>query len=234
MRVQTQTRWNAGPATVPSRRVAAPSWRDPRLLVGVVLVLASVVVGTVTVSAARATTGVWAVTSPVGAGVALTPSDVHVVQVRLDDANLAGYVPATEAVDVGRVTLRGVGAGELLPRSALGSSVDLTDRPVTLRLTGAVPAGVQEGALADVWVTWPAPTAATVTDRSSRPAPELLVQAAEVSTVTGPGTGLSARSGADVQVLVPVGALPEVLQALALEARVDLVPVPGSGTAARS
>lgn len=226
--MHTRTRPTAGTA-VPARRVAAPSWRDPRLLVGVVLVLASVVVGSRTVAAAQATTGVYAVTAAVGAGSALTAADVVVVQVRLDDANLAGYVPATGRPDPTWVTLRAVGAGELLPRSALGRTADLGDRPVTLPLSGAVPTGIAEGALADVWVTWPAEPAGGA-GTSARPVPELLVEAAEVATVSGPGTGLSARSGADVQVLVPVGSLPEVLQALALEARVDLVPVPGSGS----
>ena len=225
--MHSRTRPPAGTA-VPARRIAAPSWRDPRLLVGLVLVLASVVVGSRTVAAAQATTGVYAVTAAVGAGSVLTAADVGVVQVRLDDANLAGYVPAAERLDPTWVTLRAVGEGELLPRSALGRAADLSDRPVTLPLTGAVPTGVAEGALADVWVTWPAEQTVG-TGAPSRPEPELLVEAAEVATVSGPGTGLSARSGADVQVLVPVDSLPEVLQALALDARVDLVPLPGTG-----
>lgn len=224
--MHTRTRTTAG-TTAPARRIAAPSWRDPRLIVGLVLVLASVVVGSRTVAAAQATTGVYAATTAVGAGSTVVAGDLSVVQVRLDEAHLAGYVRATEPLDPTWVTLRAVGAGELVPRSALGRSGDLSDRPVSLPLSGAVPAGIAEGALADVWVTWPAER--TTDDVAAQPDPERLVAAAEVATVSGPGTGLSARSGADVQVLVPEAALPDVLRALALDARVDLVPVPGSG-----
>lgn len=228
----TRTRPTPGTAG-PARRIAAPSWRDPRLLVGLVLVLASVVVGARTVAAAQATTGVYAATSALGAGSTLVAGDVGVVQVRLGDVDLRAYVPASEPLDPTWVALRAVGPGELVPRSALGRSADLADRPVTLPLPGPVPSGIAEGALADVWVTWP--VEGSVADGSTdRPEPELLVEAAEVATVTGPGTGLSARSGANVQVLVPVGSLPSVLQALALEARVDLVPVPGSAPASTS
>lgn len=216
-------------ATV-ARRVSGPSWRDPRLLVGVVLVLASVVVGARVVGAAGNTVGVWSLARPVGAGQAVSAADLVVVQVGLQDATLRSYVPATTDLAAGAVALRGLGAGELLPASSVGRVGDLTSRPVTVPVEGAVPAGVGVGALVDVWVVRPA-AAGTGADRGE---PERLVEAAEVSAVADGGGALSARSGADVQVVVPAGALSTVLQAVSDDDDLVLVPVPGAGAGTTS
>ncbi|GAA0321274.1 flagellar protein FlgA [Kineococcus aurantiacus] len=208
-----------------ARRVSAPSWRDPRLLVGLLLVLVSVVVGATVVGRARDTTGVWALTRPVGAGRSITTEDLRVVQVHLDPATLAGYVPAGTDPSRGAVALRGLAAGELLPVGALGRVGDLTSRPVTVPVEGNVPQGVAVGALVDVWVV----PAAPVAGQEAVPAPERLVEAAEVSAVDDGGGALSSRGGADVQVVVPQGALPAVLRAVSDDDDLVLVPVPGGG-----
>ena len=240
-RVRTRTTPGAVPPRRESttaeraRRLRAPSWRDPRLLVGLALVLGSVVLGARTVEAARATTGVWAVAVPVGAGSALGTAQLRVAQVSVEGATAAAYLPADEPPASGWVALRGLSAGELLPRSAVVPAGDLVERAVSLPLAGALPDGVRTGALADVWVAWPAGGAGAQTTSPSaapgddgRPRPEQLVAAAEVVAVRPRSAALAAASGADVQVLVPQGALPEVLRALAVEADVVLVPVPGS------
>ncbi|WP_337063470.1 SAF domain-containing protein [Kineococcus sp. G2] len=221
-----------------ARRLRAPSWRDPRLLVGVALVLGSVVLGARTVQAAGATTGVWAVAAPVGAGSSLTAAQLRVVQVSLDAATGAAYLPAAEPPAAGWIALRGLSAGELLPRSAVAPAVDLVDRAVSLPLEGALPEGVRTGALADVWVVWPADTGAAAAGSltgpvsgSARPGPEELAQAVEVVAVRQRSSALAGAAGADVEVLVPGGVLPSVLRALAVEADVVLVPVPGSAGA---
>ncbi|NAZ77026.1 hypothetical protein GTQ99_16580 [Kineococcus sp. T13] len=214
-----------------ARRIGAPSWRDPRLLVGLALVLGSVVAGARVVTAAQATTGVYAVGSAVGAGQPVSAGALRVVQVHLDEATAGAYLGAGEELGAGAVALRGLPAGELLPRSAIGRVGDLTARPVSVPLEGPPPAGVAVGALVDVWVVRESPASAS-TSAAVPEEPQQLAEAAEVSAVAAGGTGLSARSGADVQVLVPRGALPRVLQALTDGADIVLVPVPGAGRGA--
>ncbi|NAZ84123.1 hypothetical protein GTR02_20145 [Kineococcus sp. R8] len=223
-----QTRPTSRPA--PARRLAAPSWRDPRLLVGLALVLASVLLGARAVGAADRTTEVFAVATTLGVGRAVGVEQLQVVRVHVDAVTAAAYVPADRPPAAGAVVLRALSPGELLPRSALGSTADLTSRPVTLQLPDEPPQGVSTGAQVDVWVTTPAPPGAT----APVPPPRLLVEAAEVADVRALTSGLAARRGSDVQVLVPLGALPDVLQALADDLVVDLVPVPGSGAAGGS
>ncbi|MEZ0165539.1 hypothetical protein AB2L27_12325 [Kineococcus sp. LSe6-4] len=216
-----------------TRRVGAPSWRDPRLLVGLLLVTGSVVLGSVVVGRAQGTTAVWGLAHAVGAGQTLTASDLTVVQVRLDPATAGRYVPADvpagSVAGEGVVALRGLGAGELLPRASVGAADDLTARPVTVPVEGAVPPGVAVGSLVDLWVV-PAGTdgVVTVDGADTAPAaPERLVAAAEVSAVVTGGGALATRAGADVQVVVPQDVLPAVLRAGGSGDDLVLVPVPG-------
>lgn len=215
------------PATA-ARRVSAPSWRDPRLLVGVVLVLASVVLGARVVSAAQQTASVWALSRAVGAGQPVTAADLRVAEVHLDAGTTPAYVPASAELAPDLVALRGLAPGELLPRAALGRTGDLTSRPVTVPVTGNVPRGVEVGALVDVWVVRPGDPSGLADPAE----PERVVGAAEVSAVVTGGGGLSARSGADVQVLVPQDAMAALLQAGSDGHDVVLVPLPGAGAAA--
>lgn len=218
--------------TAPPERAARlrrPSWRDSRLLVGVLIVAAAVAVGSRVVAAADDTVGVYAVRSTLPAGTALSPEDVMVERVRLSSGT-AGYLAATGPVPSGQVLLRTVGAGELLPRSAVGDAAALRRRPVSIPLDGVAPSGLTAGSLVDVWVS---ARASRNAGAGFRP-PERLAERAEVFHVDAPGTGLTAGREVTVQVLLGPGELTAVLDAQANEARIALVPLPGSGPPGRS
>lgn len=100
-------------------RLNRPRWLDPRLLGGVLLVLLSVAFGARTFSALDRRTEVWALTRDLGAGSTLAPGDLVPRSVRLDAASASRYLAASTA-PVGRVTVRALGEGELLPAAALG------------------------------------------------------------------------------------------------------------------
>ncbi|QIK65596.1 flagellar biosynthesis protein FlgA [Nocardioides sp. HDW12B] len=141
-----------------ARRAARPGWRDPRFAVGLVLVALSVVVGVRVVDGRDDTTPVLAAARPLAAGEELAPDDVTVVEVRFtseDDADR--YLPADGSVTSGGsepvVLTRGVGAGELLPRTATSTDV-VADVQVPLAVPlGRVPSTVQVGSVVDVWAT---------------------------------------------------------------------------------
>jgi hypothetical protein len=113
------------------RRVSPPSWLDLRLVSGIVLVLAAVLLGAVTLSSADHRQARWALSHDLAAGTVLTAADVHPVRVQLGTAD-ARYLPVGEAV-AGR-TLRQAGqAGELLARGQLSVPPVGVDVTVGLR-----------------------------------------------------------------------------------------------------
>lgn len=141
------------PSSPPATRATArAAWRDPRLLVGILLVCASVVAGARVLGSADDTVPVLVAAGPLAAGERLGPEDVDTVRVRFataDDADryLAGDVDVSDVV-----LLRPVGSGELLPRSALGSPGDSGQVAVPLPVDATrVPAGVRAGSVVDVW-----------------------------------------------------------------------------------
>src|SRR3954453_24160946 len=102
----------------PPRRVAKPRWLDLRLILGIVLVLAAVLLGAVVVSRARHTDRAVAVTRDLAAGTTLRAEDVHLVDAQLPDRD--AYVGDTGDA-IGKLLTRPLSEGELLPATALGA-----------------------------------------------------------------------------------------------------------------
>ena len=146
----------AAPAPVPpATRAARSGWRDPRLWVGVLLVVVSVVAGSRLLAAADDTVTVWSVAADAGPGARLDAGDLEPTRVRFaDEGDLAGYFSVDDELPAELVLLRGVGAGELLPRAALGTSettADTVELPVAVD-TEQVPPAVQAGSVVSVYL----------------------------------------------------------------------------------
>jgi hypothetical protein len=163
------------------------------------------------------------------AGEALVPGDdlaaatLRVVEVRLPDAD-TGYLPAEVDVE-DLVVTRTVGAGELVPASAVARQSAIEVRAVAVTTGAQVSSAVVEGALVDLWFVPDTPTG-PVADAEPAP-PRLLAASLTVVEVGAPSTTFSVGSGTTVHVLVPVADLPAVLGAVRGDGTVDLVPVPG-------
>lgn len=136
-------------------RASAPGWRDPRLWVGAAIVAASVVAGARLVGAADDSVAVWAVAADMGAGDAVTADDLVAHRVRFaEPGQLDTYFPADEALPADLTLLRGVGAGELLPRGAVGPAAELDTLQLPVAVDPAlVPPAVGAGSVVDVYLT---------------------------------------------------------------------------------
>ncbi|MGF1645785.1 MAG: hypothetical protein ACFCVF_02520 [Kineosporiaceae bacterium] len=211
------------PGSGRAARLRRPSWRDPRLAVGAVLVLGSVALGVGVVTAADDTVAVYAARRTLTPGATLGEADLDVVRVRLD-GTLHRYLTADTPPPPDAVAVRTVGTGEIVPRSAVGSAGALALRPVSVPVEGAVPSGIAPGALVDVWIAPVAP------DPAGAVAPEKALAGVEVAAVDGGDTGLAAvgSTATTVGVLLDDDGTGRVLGALANGHRIDLVPVPGS------
>ncbi|MBO1750898.1 hypothetical protein J4G33_03690 [Actinotalea sp. BY-33] len=206
---------HAGGAPLPSAvRLRRPGWRDPRLLVGLVLVALSVALGSWLVATAGRTVPVLVARDALVPGSTVQTEDLDVRQVRLPEDGALYLAPGDE-LPSGLTVVRTVGAGELVPWTALSTDVDLGLRPLAVRPARAVSEQVAVGSVVELWHV-------PEDGAPQRVADSLTV--AELSVDTG---AFTVEQGPTVHVLVPVDDLPLVLGALAAEGAVELVHVPG-------
>lgn len=206
----------------PTPRVRRPSWRDPRLGVGVLLVAGSVALGSWTVSRADDTVTVYTTATVLSPGDQVAVEDLVATQVQVpavaDTYLTPGGEPATDLV-----VLRTVGAGEMVPLAALGSAQSVQVRTVTVPVDAALAESIRPGGLVDLWVALPAGDGGA---GATLAAPEPLVQSVQVAQVH---EDTSIFAGADqmvAQVLVPVDDLADVLAAQTGDGTITIVPVP--------
>ncbi len=210
------------PPSARAARLRRPSWRDARLLVGLLLIFGSVLAGARVLAAADRTTPVYTARSTLSVGHQLRAQDVTLTRVRLDGV-MSQYLPGGHGVPVGQVLTRPVAAGELVPRTALADAARMDLRPVAVPVSGALPEGITLGSAVDVWV---AERRAGSTGEFQTP--RRLAGDAPVNAITESGAGLAAVRGPSVQVLLAPEEVADLLGALANGAQVALVPVPGS------
>lgn len=115
----------------PATRLKPPTWLDGRLVVGVVLVLASVVLGAKVVASSGHFDEVWAASHDLAPGTTLTKSDLISVKVRFHDHG-GGYYSASGKSLVGRTTIAPLSAGQLIPVAAAPAEPPAQTRLVTV------------------------------------------------------------------------------------------------------
>jgi hypothetical protein len=174
----------------PAVRAATPGWRDPRLWIGVAIVAVSVVVGARLLGAADDSVSVWAVASDLGPGDTVDAEDLTARRVHfVDPDDLDRYLLADEELPADLRLQHGIGEGELLPRSAVGTSGEsgAMELPVAVETT-RVPPGVQSGWVVDVYVVGRAdgrPVLTGVTVLEAPPAGESFAVSGQRQVVLG-------------------------------------------------
>ncbi|WP_125609627.1 hypothetical protein [Specibacter cremeus] len=199
----------------PAARLAKPSWKDPRLLVGVLLVLAAVAGTVALVSGADKSVDVYVARDTIVVGQPLTPDSFDRVGVRLGDAD-GKYVRAGAQLPENAVAVRMVPKGELVARSSVGGVDGLDRKPASLSVTEPLPRQVVVGAHVDVWVALP-------DDRNGYQKPELMLPGVEVAELDSAATALGTGKTTQLMVLVSDAQMPRILGALANKARVSVV-----------
>ena len=208
--------------TAAAARLRRPSWKDPRLLVGVLLVLASVAGVISLVGAADRTVQVYVAREGIAVGQKVSKDDLSITKVRLDDVE-AGYVTVESGVPEGKVAIQRIARNQLLPKESLGDADALDRKPVAVTVEDSLPAQAVPGSRVDVWVSLP-------DARNGFAEPRLLLPGAEIAQVTEGSSALGASKQTVVLVLVTDEQMPKLLGAQANKAKVAVVWNP-AGTA---
>lgn len=201
---------------VETPRLRRPSWKDPRLLLGILLVAASVAGVVALVAGLDRSTEVFTARTDLTVGQRLRTEDLTVTRVRLGDAAPAYLGPGALPPD-GAVVTRHVPRGELVAASAVGRPDALDRKPVAITVTEALPREAVAGARVDVWVAMPGPNPNTYLK------PARLLPGAEIAEVTTTTSALGASRQTVLQVLVDDATMPQILDALGNRARISVV-----------
>jgi len=210
-------------------RLARPRWTDARLLLGVLLVVASLATGARVIAGAERTGQVWAASRDLAAGLQLTSADVQVREVRLGVAS-GNYLTVGAQDPVGRVLARPVSAGDLLPAAAVLPQAQAAQarRQVTVPVSAFhYPPDLARGAVVDVYVsTSSSPAGLSTGQAASGGDPSLAIAGAVVVAVTDPGSGFAGPDASVGVVLnVPADQVPSLVAGVRAGA-VDLVQEP--------
>jgi len=208
-------------ATATGARLKRPSWKDPRLLVGVLLVLASVIGVISLVGSADKTTDVYAARDAIAVGEKLSRENVVLAKVRLGETE-EHYLTLESGLPEGLVAVQRVGKNQLIPRDSLGKVDALDRKPVTVTIEEGLPDQAVAGTRVDVWVALP-------DARNGFSEPKLLLPAAEIARVTPGSTALGSSRNTEVMVLVADSQMPALLGAQANQAKISVVWNPGGG-----
>ena len=207
-----------------ARRMTPPSWRDTRLVVGVLLVLVATVLGARLVSVADDREPFYAAAVSLRPGQPLSADSLVRVQAHLGEAGSA-YLSAASPPPVGAFAARELRAGELVPLSAIVDSGAITVSPVTVEVDSLSTATLVVGSVVDVYVS--------PRDESSSSEryvePRRTLERVTVSWLPEDSSRFGGPSATStVSLLVPTDTVTDLLAETGQGSRVTLVPVPGS------
>jgi SAF domain len=194
---------------------------DPRLAIGLLLVVASVAGVVAIVSAADKSVQVYSARGPLAPGDRITPDDLEARSVRLDAAGTL-YLEPGDIPDTGFVVTKPVARGELVPASAVGSVDGLRLTSVVLTMGSQLAASVQSGSVVDVW-------AAEEVENGHFGPPAVIVSGATVVRLIESDSIVASDEATSIEVLVPKSKIARVLEALANDDAISVVPatIPG-------
>lgn len=201
--------------TAVAGRLKRPSWSDPRLLIGIVLIAVSVAGVVVLLRQADESLQVYQAVGTVPAGTVLSSEHLAVTSARVDPDL---YVQDADAL-LGQVVARTVGAGELVPASAVVDADDFDGRPIAIVTSSPLSAAVEPGAIVDVWLTTEGEEGAP---QSTRIGEGLVVQA-----VDSDDAAFGIGGAQTVQVVVPGALVETMLDAAASDGELSVVGIAG-------
>ncbi len=197
------------PAPSP-RRLARPRWFNVRVVGGILLVIAAIVVGARVMAAGSQTSPVWAAERSLAKGTVLGPGDVAAVEVNLGNNAGAYLAPGAES-PIGMTLLVPLGDGELLAGSAVEQTA--SGRVVAVAVAPEhMPPGVDHGSTVDLYLSREA-TPGSV-DKAST---DVIGRSLTVQSVAAPASGgLSGATANQYQlsVLLPAEAAEKLVKVL--------------------
>jgi hypothetical protein len=185
-------------------------------VIGLVLIAASVVGVLGIVSAADSSVQVLAARDDLAPGDRIDAGDLVATSVRLVSADSLYLLPG-DVPEEGLIVTRAVGEGELVPNAAVGATAGLRLASVVVTINGQLPASIAPGVTADLW-------ASRHDDSNSFGPPAVIVSGATVVRVIESEGLVTSGDTTTLEILVPRMRIARVLEAVANEDAMSIVP----------
>lgn len=212
-----------------SMRMHKPGFKDPKLIVGLILILISIagVIGIIRIN--NQTYTYYTAKNDISIGQKITPDMLIEKQVNLGDSK-DRYL-SREQLESGKyIAVRQIPAGELISSASAHENIQERRRLVTVTLDRGIASALKAGERVDIWVISSGKEKQKVPegegkneDNESEQKP--LVQNAEISTIAVDEGVLGANGHANVQLWIESEKLPDILHAMSSETKITLVPI---------
>jgi hypothetical protein len=198
--------------------LSSPRRLDLRLIIGVVIVIATALAGFALVSAADNTTSVYTAAKSLSPGHVIKDSDLVLTDVKLGKSSSA-YLDA-KGLTQGAVVTKAVAAGELVPLSAVGTAKQVATTNVVVQLDLPLSSDAVVGSNVDVWASMAA-------GQGVFGPPAVIISGAQIAHISE-ATGLAASTGGvRVEIVVPQSKVAALLESQANGDAISLVPSRG-------
>ena len=191
-------------------------WFDPRFTIGLLLIVASVAGVVGIVGAADSSVLVYAAREPLAPGDRVDADDLVGTSVRLAGAERLYLVP-DDLPDDGLVVTKAVAEGELVPASAVGSTEGERQTSIVVGVSGELAESVEAGSIVDVW-------SARESTGGVFEAPVVIVSGATVVRLVDRQGLVVDNDSRSIEVLVPRTDVARVLEAIANDDAIAVVP----------
>ena len=191
-------------------------WFDPRFAIGLLLIVASVAGVVGIVGAADSSVFVYAAREPLAPGDRVDADDLVGTSVRLAGAERLYLVP-DDLPDDGLVVTKAVAEGELVPASAVGSTEGERQTSIVVGVSGELAESVEAGSIVDVW-------SARESTGGVFEAPVVIVSGATVVRLVDRQGLVVDNDSRSIEVLVPRTDVARVLEAIANDDAIAVVP----------
>lgn len=200
-----------------TQRMQKPGLRDPKLLIGLLLIAVSIsaVVGIIHVT--NKTTTYYVAARDLTVGEQLTAEDIKPVEVNLADS-AAHYLDSADIPADQSLIVDNIRAGQLISRTSLAALDPQGRRESSILLESGLAKNFTPGQRVDIWVSKHAETGNGYKD------PQLIATGAEIASITAEESMIGGTGKSTVQLLLSEQALPNLLAAVNNEDKINLVP----------
>lgn len=201
-------------------RLRKPTVKDPRLIVGILLVAVSVLIGVWAVNSAKDLTTVFVARETIAQGQAVTQSELRPIEVNLGSQTDAYFTKPLDSnvAYYAQETIRG---GEFISIHSLGNQAQQDQRVVSITTSTPLPAEVGVGTKLDLWVI------TKTGDATGGTAPRLVAEGLVVNELPNTDGALSTSRNQSVHVIVDEPELADVLAVTSSEYTLALLPQVG-------